>query len=123
MRNDTSRETFEAQQVAVPAAACKHEWVHIEQDQPWLVCERCGLDYSSSAATALNQAQQVAVPAGYVLVPIEPTIWMQQAALDACRKVPPTFDGCAALPIGYELSASAFVYRAMLAAAPQGDKK
>lgn len=60
-----------------------------------------------------------AVPEGWKLVPIEPTVFMQQAALEACRKVPNTFDGQPALPTCYELSASGFVYRAMLADAPQ----
>lgn len=52
------------------------------------------------------------VAPGWVLVPVEPTLAMQQAALDASRA------GKRLLPDCAELWASALVYAAMLAAAP-----
>lgn len=29
--------------------ACSHEWVNCEQDQPWLICEKCGATYAATA--------------------------------------------------------------------------
>lgn len=60
------------------------------------------------------------VPKGWKLVPDEPTMSMQHAALISSRAHGPVSTGeCNALPIRYELGASAMIYRAMLAAAPQ----
>ena len=60
------------------------------------------------------------VPAGWKLVPVEPTMSMQHAALIESRSHGPVSTGeCNALPITYELGASAIVYRAMLDAAPR----
>jgi len=60
------------------------------------------------------------IPAGWKLVPDEPTMSMQHAALISSRAHGPVSTGeCNALPISYELGASAMIYRAMLAASPQ----
>lgn len=60
------------------------------------------------------------VPKGWKLVPDEPTMSMQHAALISSRAHGPVSTSkCNALPISYELGASAMIYRAMLAAAPQ----
>ena len=60
------------------------------------------------------------VPEGWKLVPDEPTMSMQHAALISSRAHGPVSTGKSnALPISYELGASAMVYRSMLAAAPQ----
>ena len=59
------------------------------------------------------------VPAGWRLVPDEPTMGMQHAALISSRAHGPVSTKQNALPISYELVASAMIYRAMLAAAPQ----
>ena len=60
------------------------------------------------------------VPVGWKLMPDEPTMSMQHAALISSRAHGPVSTGeCNALPISYELGASAMIYRAMLAAAPQ----
>lgn len=59
-------------------------------------------------------------PEGWKLVPVEPTMSMQHAALIESRSHGPVSTGeCNALPITYELGASAIVYRAMLDAAPK----
>ena len=63
--------------------------------------------------TAWNRrAALAAPPVGWVLVPVEPTLAMQQAAMDASRA------GKRLLPDCAELWASSLVYAAMLAAAP-----
>lgn len=66
---------------------------------------------------ALSSRATGAVPAGYRLVPVEPTLAMTQAALDMSRKV--RARERAPLPIGFELWAAEIVYAAMLASAPE----
>jgi hypothetical protein len=60
---------------------------------------------------------------GWRLVPVEPTPAMKEAAHDASRQLGPVEPDAPelgnALPVGYELWSAGFVYRAMLAAAPQ----
>ncbi len=78
--------------------------------------QRAEAESMAANAEARLRAAKVA-PAGWRLVPVEPTIGMQQAALNvsranvSCGMTRMLTDGC-------ELWASAEVYRAMLAASP-----
>lgn len=83
-----------------------------------MFCERRYATLLREAADALSRpAPAVQVPDGWMLVPVEPTLWMQQAALSAsranvaCGMSRMLTDGC-------ELWAAGEVYKTMLAAAP-----
>lgn len=66
------------------------------------------------------QIQSGVIPPNWKLVPVEPTMSMQHAALIESRSHGTVSTReCNALPISYELGASAMIYRARSAAAPQ----
>lgn len=69
-----------------------------------------------SAARALASVP----PEGYVMVPVEPTAEMAEAALVAAQQAQLDDGQPPPLPKSYELWSSMLVYRAMLAAAPRG---
>lgn len=83
-----------------------------------------GLDTTAPDADALirrakEAAQAAEAREGWQLVPLEPTSEMKEAAHDAARALDLSDGQPAPLPRDYELWSSAFVYRAMLAAAPK----
>ena len=111
MSNETSRKAFETFAVTV------YKNISLEKDDDGeyrYSLADVGWKYWQASRKALEaeQAQQVAVPAGYALVPIEPTLGM----IAAGRDHPCVVDDYTEKSVVDDYRA---VYQAMLAAAPQ----